>query len=100
MPAVANFQFRPLEANRNKPDIDIDYRNLKDKMNKIMPGRKGGKKVDMSQYATVKGKMKQESQSQMNSHAMGLEDYTQTPFVNMAPATKRERFTDPHKYQK
>lgn len=31
---------------------------------------------------------------------MGLEDYTQTPFVNMAPATKRERFTDPAKYKK
>ena len=60
MPTNTNFQFRPLEANRNKPDIDIDYRNLKDKMNKIMPGRKGGKKVDMSQFATIKGNMKKQ----------------------------------------
>ena len=60
MPTNTNFQFRPLEANRNKPDIDIDYRNLKDQMNKIMPGRKGGKKVDMSQFATIKGNMKKQ----------------------------------------
>lgn len=63
----SNFAFRPLEANRNKPDIDIDYRDLKTNLNKIMPGRKGGKKVDMSRFATIKGKSKHElSESQMN----------------------------------
>ena len=58
--AQPSYSFKPLEVNRNKPDYDIDYRNLKDKMNKIMPGRKGGKKVDMSQYAKYKNQMKQE----------------------------------------